>query len=313
MVTALDPDDYFDDVLYFSTPGGGRVEVGAAARWQAWWTAQAAGLEQRSGALAAKRGTLTVLDPRASTPADRWSRKRRAHALATAGSVLVNRSHVAAHRSAAIVHGLPTMRVPAAPELSVTPRRTTHRRGAHEATLRAGDVCRWWGVPSTTIPRTIADLMRTDRRDGLMAADAALHEGLVTVDELAATLARMRRWPGVPQARELLSFADPLAESPLESLTRLALHDDGVPPPELQVEIAVPGRRVPYRVDMLWPRHRLILEVDGLGKYNDAVLRRERRREAQLRQLGYRIERVLWTDVVERWPETVALLASALS
>jgi very-short-patch-repair endonuclease len=139
-----------------------------------------------------------------------------------------------------------------------------------------------------------------------MAADAALREKLVTGNDIDGAVEGATGWPGVRQARDLLALATPEAESPLESLTRLRLHDDGFPTPELQVWI---GRD---RVDMLFPAQRLILEIDGLEKYRDDALRREKRREIRLRRQGYRVERVTWDDVVNRWPETSAWLRTIL-
>ena len=46
-----------------------------------------------------------------------------------------------------------------------------------------------------------------------------------------------------------------------------------------------------YRVDMLWPSRRLVVEVDGLTKYGAGSLGAEKRREQALRRLGYRVER----------------------
>jgi very-short-patch-repair endonuclease len=92
----------------------------------------------------------------------------------------------------------------------------------------------------------------------------------------------------------------------LESLTRLRLHDDGLPIPDLQVWI---GRD---RVDMLFEKQRLILEVDGLEKYVDDALQLEKQRETRLRRLGYRVERVTADDVVRNWPETAAWLRNLL-
>ncbi|WP_304050085.1 endonuclease domain-containing protein [Jatrophihabitans endophyticus] len=161
-------------------------------------------------------------------------------------------------------------------------------------------------MPCTTVERTLVDLARHGRRDGLVAADAAMHEGLAGRDTLDKELEDAVGWPGVRQAREVLALADGRAESPLETLVRLALHDSGFPPPELQVSIGG------YRVDMLWPEQRLIVEVDGLAKYSDESWRREKRREQVLRALGYRVERVTWDDLHRRWPATVARLRREL-
>jgi very-short-patch-repair endonuclease len=164
----------------------------------------------------------------------------------------------------------------------------------------------WFGVPVTGVARTLVDLARHDRWDGIMAADAALHEKLVNRRDIDRALAGAVGWPGVRQARALLALATAEAESPLESLTRLRLHDDGFPIPELQVWI---GRD---RVDLLFVEQRLILEIDGLEKYERDALQQEKRREVRLRRQGYRVERVTWTDIVKRWPETSAWLRSVL-
>ena len=86
----------------------------------------------------------------------------------------------------------------------------------------------------------------------------------------------------------------------------MKLHDDGFPEPELQVDIGG------YRVDMLFRRQRLILEIDGLAKYTDAESRREKRRERRLRARGYRVERLTWDDIVHRWAETRLWLRAAV-
>jgi very-short-patch-repair endonuclease len=168
----------------------------------------------------------------------------------------------------------------------------------HSASLDATAITSWFGAPVGTIARTLIDLGRLDRRDAIMAADAALRESLVTSAELALEFAGATGWPGIKQARAVLSLADPRAESPLESIVRLALHDDGFPPPEPQFEIGGD------RVDFCWPKQRLILEADGRAKYTDDELWDEKKREARLRGHGFRVERVLWGDVMATWPAT---------
>lgn len=154
----------------------------------------------------------------------------------------------------------------------------------------------------TTVGRTLADLGRHDRFDAIMAVDAALRERVIDQTLVPLALETATGWPGVRLARDVLVLGSPLAESPLESLTRLRLHDDGFPKPCLQAPIAG------YRVDFYWPRFGLVLEADGRGKYTADELWREKRRENDLRRTGCRIERVLWADVTRRWDETVARL-----
>jgi hypothetical protein len=60
------------------------------------------------------------------------------------------------------------------------------------AALEAGHIADWFGTPVTTPAHTIVDLARHHRADGLLAADAALHESLTTVPDLDVVIARCR-------------------------------------------------------------------------------------------------------------------------
>jgi hypothetical protein len=92
------------------------------------------------------------------------------------------------------------------------------------------------GVPLTTVARTVIDLARClSFEAGVAVADSALYGGKATRGELDAVLARCARWPGIQRARRAVAFADPRAESVLESLGRAAFHQAGLPPPDLQV------------------------------------------------------------------------------
>src|SRR6202012_4964893 len=124
-----------------------------------------------------------------------------------------------------------------------------------------------------------------------------------------AILTDCARWPRLRQAREVLQLATPLSESALESLTKLLIYDAGLTPPELQVRIVDPDDGWYCRVDMLWREQRLILEADGLLKYDETgALRAEKRRQVRLERLGYRVERVIWADVMHRPAATAGWL-----
>jgi very-short-patch-repair endonuclease len=331
-----EPDWYFDNVLAYAQPGRSELLLpGPAEQWQTWWrskihesdltrAAAASGfvlttrqlLESgitRSATRAAVRrqewtsagygrvAPISVIDD--EPPA--WLAARRRHALLAAGSALTRADHVISANSAAIVHGLPTMSVPRLPQLTETHTDVMGRRSlAHVYSARLDPVSTtyWFGAPVTTVARTIVDQARHGRRDGLMAADAALREGLVTDDAMRVELADAAGWPGIRQARQVWEVASPQAESALESVVRLALHDAGFPPPQLQVVIG------PYRVDLCWPERKLIIEADGEGKYRNDALRREKRREHYLHVRGWRVIRLMWADVLVDWPLTQARL-----
>ena len=336
-----DPDWYLVHVLVHAEPGrGAAITSGPAATWRAWWARQAG--ERDSPALAAARRQGFVLTSaqtaalgisrsaartavrrgRWSVPArgvyaplrvesdgaSVWTLARRRHALAATAAALQHRRHVVSGRSSATLYGLPTLRVPAETELTARHLAWSVRRHAthtFEASLPEDAVTTWFGAGLTTVERTVIDLARHDRRDGIMAADAALRERLATRASLVAELAAATGWPGVRTAREILALASPLAQSPLESLLRLALRDDGFPLPQLQAEIDG------YRVDLLLAEQRLIIEADGREKYVADELWREKKRETRLRAAGYRVERVLWSDVVDDWPRTRLRLRAA--
>jgi very-short-patch-repair endonuclease len=320
--------------------GANELTDGPIRQWQEWWTQRAAACRGDAAAELAVRqgfvvttGQLAALgwrdpDVRRMMRRRTWSRpargtaspivvpeegdeyltQRRWHALCSCAASLLRADHAVTGRSGAILHGLPTMAVPKLPILTAFDEETLGRRtGAHVrgATLRPNDLTTWFGTWVTTAPRVLVDLARLNRRDGIMAADAALREELVTRFAIDAALAEAVGWPGVRQAREVLRLADPLAESPLESITRLALHDDGFPAPRLQRWIGAD------RVDFYWPAHRFVLEADGRAKYRDDAnwdeKKREQRLRAHSRQVRY-IERVIWSDITENWPATSARL-----
>jgi very-short-patch-repair endonuclease len=322
-----DPDWYLEHVLVHAVPGVDRLEVGPIAAWDEWWQGQAHG-DGRLLALARGQGFVVKTSqlhaagwsdhdlrrevrrrnwwvPARGTASpvvvsgDDFAARRRRHAIVAAAAALVRPEHLVTGVSAAIMRGLPSMRIPARPDLTSPTDDWMGRRAAsrlRHAGITPADRSNWFGAACTTIPRTLVDLGRHDARSALMAADAALREQRTTHADLNAALLRARGWPGVRRAREVVSLADDAAESPLESVVRLALHDDGFPAPRLQQIVAG------YRVDFLWPEYRLILEADGREKYRDDELWREKKRELALLRAGYEVERIMWADVIRGWP-----------
>ena len=76
------------------------------------------------------------------------------------------------------------------------------------------------------------------------------------------------------------------------------LHRADIPPPTPQVLIVT--EEGDFYGDLGWPEFGLIIEFDGLGKYQTAQdVRAEKFREQSLRRAGWRVERFLWHDVVD--------------
>lgn len=229
---------------------------------------------------------------------------RRRHALEVAGLLLaLTCDGVAAGTSAAQILGLETLEeMPG--ELVVVisdPRvrgecregcviRVAELPGHHRATQL--------GVPITSAARTVIDMARKwPLRDAVVLADSALRLGRTSIAELNQVLADCAGWPGIVVAQHAVDLADPKAESVLESVSRVAMHDEGLPMPRTQAVIGG------ARVDFLWEDLAVIGEADGLGKYvadgrrsTRDIVRAEKRREERLLDAGYEIVRWGWED-----------------
>ncbi|HET7901291.1 MAG TPA: DUF559 domain-containing protein [Candidatus Nanopelagicales bacterium] len=106
-------------------------------------------------------------------------------------------------------------------------------------------------------------------------------------------MARLEWVYDLPLLSAAIELGDPSSESPLESMSRGWMHETGVPRPLLQQSVTGESGR-PYRVDFLWPDHRVIGEADGMSKYGSIEdVRAEKRREDDLRRAGYTVVR--WT------------------
>jgi hypothetical protein len=247
---------------------------------------------------------------------DRLARSGGSQLLGLAGAVAaVGPSAVVSHESAAYLHSIELVGRPDETAVLTCPpqRGWTARTGVrlHAATVPAEHVTDVVGLRVTTAARTVVDLARTlEFRAGVVAADSALHSKLVTKPELDAVLASCSRWRGARRAAELIEFADGCAESPLESIARVAFKDCGLPPPELQVWLG--GTAQPIgRVDFYWRHYWTIAEVDGAMKYagpdNDGAARAmaQLRRDMLLREDGFEVVHFTW-DQITQTPQAVA-------
>lgn len=145
----------------------------------------------------------------------------------------------------------------------------------------------------------------------LVPLDSALRRG-VTRAALEECLQRMTGRPGSSVLHRAIEHADPRSESALESLARGAFILAGLPMPVLQAEVLANRRR--YRLDFLWPAQRLVLETDGLVKYDGQQdLHNEKRRHNDLVAAGYTVLRCGFTNVYPRADILVAQLRRLLT
>jgi hypothetical protein len=155
------------------------------------------------------------------------------------------------------------------------------------------------GLPITTPDRTTVDLMRSLRRPyALSVADAMVRAKLVTVAELSTRIRRLKRYPGIVQARDLLRLIDPRAESPGESWLRLI--DAGFPHPRPQLEVIDHRGRVIARVDLAYAEIRLAMEYDGAPyhSHEDDQAQDGERRDLLTDAYGWRVEPATKDDIL---------------
>ncbi|MGN6609457.1 MAG: type IV toxin-antitoxin system AbiEi family antitoxin domain-containing protein [Jatrophihabitans sp.] len=232
---------------------------------------------------------------------DRFELARRRMLQVSAAAVLTM-PVMLSHAAALLVRGSSTLTVPDRPCLTVRPRYTgdTDDVHLHRARVWTQELTRVGGLLAGSTARSVVDLTREAGRDeGVVAADAALHLGLTTIDELAAVLRRCAGWPGMRHARDLLDAVDPASESALESISRLRMLDLGLPRPETQVIIRTSTRRFVRRVHFYLDEWGIVGEADGAMKYrgrSDELVTTERRQEVELRDLGLGVARWGWRE-----------------
>ena len=172
--------------------------------------------------------------------------------------------------------------------------------------LRDEEIWEVGGVRVTSPVRTACDLAcRRGRRQALAVLDAFMHSCGVTKADYRAMLPRFRGRRGCTQLRELVEYADPRAESIRESWVRMEIMDAGLPVPQLQIWVRVPGlgRR---RLDLGYGGRLVAVEHDGDEHHteDEDVESDDERRDA-LRKLGWYIIVVRKEDFggprLDRW------------
>jgi hypothetical protein len=157
------------------------------------------------------------------------------------------------------------------------------------------------GVRLTSPLQTLVDLASLLSYEALACAvDHALHVHLVTEGQLA-TAVRERTWcPGVVHLRAAVAIADRRAESPAETLARLALLPE-LPALVPQHRLLDRHGRVLARYDLADEELRLAVEADGkAGHAAPEMAAKDRLRDRLSEHYGWRTERVTWWELRRR-------------
>ncbi|MGE2721131.1 endonuclease domain-containing protein [Mycolicibacterium celeriflavum] len=196
--------------------------------------------------------------------------------------------------SAAALHGAKWIdaRLPA--ELNQRSQHKTRGIVLHNDALAPDAICTVRGLPVTTAARTAFDLgRRYGRTLAVIRVDALLQATALKLVDVDVLLGRHRGARGVVQLREVLGLADPGAESPQETRTRLVLTDAGLRPSHTQIDVFDRYGDHVGRIDMGWPQWKVGVEYDGEQHWtNPAIRAADIDRQARLEALGWRIIRV---------------------
>jgi hypothetical protein len=248
---------------------------------------------RRAGDLTSVRRGVYLASPEPDDPDGRHRLQVRAAMTELAAGAVVS------HASAALLHGLPTWRMPLSRVQVTRERRSGGRRDPRlhlrTAPLRRADITTADGLPITSVARTVVDLALS----------------LLTSQDLEEALARCKGWPGCPRARRVVAFADGRSESVGESRSRLAIAYAGLPEPVLQWDVWAAGGRMVGRVDFGWPDDGVVGGFDGRIKYGRTIIGdrdpgevvfAEKRREDDLRAQGLTVIRWTWEDLAKFAP-----------
>lgn len=206
---------------------------------------------------------------------------------------------VACATTAANLHGFGVLPDPVLHATTVSGRRAASLAGVrmHRLTphLPLVDLGLVWAVHPAETAIEVARAAAPP--DVLAVLDAARRSG-VPLDALVSAAEMADATIDLPEVRRLLEHTDPRAESAMESRTRFWTLEAELPPPDLQVLVALsPG--VFRRLDLGWRRRRVGLEFDGPGPGAPAgALAGDRLRHRQLRSAGWTVLYATASDVV---------------
>jgi hypothetical protein len=247
----------------------------------------------------------------------RWRRLARGHYLVQADASGDRRARIRAAVSAAgpgacavlaaaaDLHGIAGLRRTDQVQVNVPgssprPQRLAGDIDVHQMVLRPPDLTTVDGILTTTVPRTLADvILRAGRFEAVSVLDSALNRKLLTEAEFDGLPEVIRGRPGATRARRFLGEVDGRARSPLETRTRLRCADGGVAPDEVGYLVRDEYGYVLAEADMAWLRAKLIAEADGAGPHclPDAVFA-DRHRQNVLVNAGWQILRFTWADTL---------------
>jgi very-short-patch-repair endonuclease len=233
-----------------------------------------------------------------------------------AGVLAAGEGAVLSHLAAAKLWNV-TRRGAAQPEVLTLRRRRpiTGVRVHHTRSLPPDEVTVRDNIPVTILERTIIDLADVLGVNELVNVlrEAAYHHQL-SLPRLREMMERHSTRAGAPRmvrAVELHGAGSAGTMSRLEDRFQALLRAAGIEEPLVGVKIRVPGREI--MVDCLWPRAKLVVEVDGRAHAHPSVKAEDARRDEQLRAAGFTVIRVGWAAIANGAPRALREIAAFLA
>jgi hypothetical protein len=193
------------------------------------------------------------------------------------------------HMSAAALWGLAKPRGGSI-EVSAPIGRRRPGIAVHEGAIDPSDRVFVGSIPVTSVARTLFDLAEVvDQRRLERAWEEADRLRLLELKELEKVCARGHGRRALKPIRSLMEAAlEPVGtRSPLEDRFALFCRERGLPAPAFNCTV------LNREVDALWPRERVIVELDGFEFHGHrAAFERDRTRDAALQAAGYRVLRL---------------------
>lgn len=160
-----------------------------------------------------------------------------------------------------------------------------------------GDIVHWRGMPVTSPVRTWHDISRELDGPMLLAVTDVLLRRRISREELNQWNDRHQGSRGSLLRRRTVVWADPGAESPMESMLRWHLLAGGLPRPECNTTILIPDHS-PIRVDLLYREAGLVVEYQGAYHFRDIrQAQRDEHRRRILEKAGFQVIAVVSQDL----------------
>ncbi|MFN2526666.1 MAG: DUF559 domain-containing protein [Actinomycetota bacterium] len=171
-------------------------------------------------------------------------------------------------------------------------------------------------LPLTSSERTLVDLAAVVSAQALEAAlDSALRKRITNLSRVRSCLDRIDNRPfrGIGSLRRLVkdrTAGASVTGSPLETTFLAIVRRAGLPEPRRQLWIR-DGKRSVGRVDFAYPEAKLVIEIDSLEHhFGREAMQRDRRRDNELKRLGWTVLRFTAADLDE--PEYVVRVLRSL-